>query len=64
MTTSRPSEPHRTIFIGLVLIGVALLVYFALTAIPAGLRPTLSPTTTSFTGTGPSPAPTAPTSPP
>jgi hypothetical protein len=50
---TRGGEPHRVIFISLAVILAALVLYFALGAIPSALRPSLSPTTT---------APTAPVS--
>ena len=43
------AEPHRVIFISLAVILAALMVYFALGAIPSALRPTLSPTTSNPT---------------
>ncbi len=47
MTTARREEPLRFIFISLSVIMAAVLVYFALTAIPGSLRPTVSPSTVS-----------------
>ena len=51
--SARPDEPHRTIFISLAVILAALLIYFALGAIPSGLRPTLSPSTNAPTTSAP-----------
>jgi cytoskeletal protein RodZ len=39
--------PDQLVFMALALILAVLLVYFALTSIPAAVRPTLQPSTTS-----------------
>jgi hypothetical protein len=46
-TPMRRIAPDQLIFLGLASILFVLLVYFALTSIPAALRPTLSPTPVS-----------------
>ncbi len=51
----RGSEPHRVIFISLAVILAALVVYFALGAIPSALRPSLATTTSDPTSSTSSP---------
>jgi hypothetical protein len=47
MSTPRPNEPHRAIFIALALVLAALLVALAISTIPSAERPTLATTTTA-----------------